>query len=173
MKTEKTVKLLEIAAAVVLAALGYFVFDSIRERVANVGDTAPGFKVTTASGKAMTQKEFGGRILLLNFWASWCPPCREETPSMNQMAQQLGPKGLVVLGVSVDENEAAYQRFLANERVVFDTALDPTGEISANFGTYKYPETYVIGRDGKVLRKYIGPRDWTSPDLIRDIESLL
>lgn len=116
MKTEKTVKLLEITAAVVLAALGYFVFDSIRERVAGVGDTAPGFKVTTASGKAMTQRDFGGRILLLNFWASWCPPCKDETPSMNQLAQRLGPKGLVVLGVSVDENEAAYQSFLASER---------------------------------------------------------
>jgi len=173
MKTEKTVKLLEITAAVVLAALGYFVFDSIRERVAGVGDTAPGFKVTTASGKAMTQRDFGGRILLLNFWASWCPPCKDETPSMNQLAQRLGPKGLVVLGVSVDENEAAYQSFLASERVVFDTALDATAEISANFGTFKYPETYVIGRDGKVLRKYIGPRDWTSPELLRDIESLL
>lgn len=173
MNTQKIVKALQVSAVVVLLALGYFVYDSILERVANVGDTAPGFKVTTARGKALTQKEFGGRILLLNFWASWCPPCKEETPSMNQMAQQLGPKGLVVLGVSVDESEAAYQRFLASERVVFDTALDPTGEISANFGTYKYPETYIIGRDGKVLRKYIGPRDWTSPDMLRDIESLL
>lgn len=173
MNIQKIVKALQMAAVVVLLALGYFVYDSILERVANVGDTAPGFKVTTASGKALTQKEFGGRILVLNFWASWCPPCKEETPSMNQMAQQLGPKGLVVLGVSVDENEAAYQRFLANERVVFDTALDTTAEISANYGTFKYPETYVIGRDGKVLRKYIGPRDWTSPELLRDIESLL
>ncbi|HNY38888.1 MAG TPA: TlpA disulfide reductase family protein [Bryobacteraceae bacterium] len=173
MKTEKTVKIIEIAAAAVLVVLGYFVFDSIRERVANVGDNAPGFQVTTAKGKNLTQKEFGGRVLLLNFWASWCPPCKEETPSMNQMAQALGPKGLVVLGVSVDENQAAYQQFLARERVVFDTALDATAEISANYGTFKYPETYVIGRDGKVLRKYIGPRDWSSPELLRDIESLL
>ncbi|HPT27934.1 MAG TPA: TlpA disulfide reductase family protein, partial [Bryobacteraceae bacterium] len=84
MKTEKTVKIIEIAAAAVLVVLGYFVFDSIRERVANVGDNAPGFQVTTAKGKNLTQKEFGGRVLLLNFWASWCPPCKEETPSMNQ-----------------------------------------------------------------------------------------
>jgi cytochrome c biogenesis protein CcmG, thiol:disulfide interchange protein DsbE len=173
MKTEKTVKFLEIAAAAVLVVLGYFVFDSIRERVANVGDSAPGFRVTTAKGKDVTQKEFGGRVLVLNFWASWCPPCKEETPSMNQMAQQLGTKGLVVLGVSVDENAAAYEQFLAQERVVFETALDTSGEISANFGTFKYPETYVIGRDGKVLRKYIGPRDWSSPEMLRDIESLL
>jgi peroxiredoxin len=173
MNTEKTVQGLQIAAVAVLAVLGYFVFDSIRERIAEVGDSAPGFKITTASGKSVTPKEFGGRVLVLNFWASWCPPCKEETPSMNQMAQTLGPKGLVVLGISVDENPDAYQRFLASERVVFETALDATAEISANYGTFKYPETYVIGRDGKVLRKYIGPRDWSSPDLLRDLESLL
>ena len=173
MNTEKTVKGLQIAASIVLAALGFVVFDSIRERIAEVGDSAPAFKVTTASGKSVSPKEFGGRLLVLNFWASWCPPCKDETPSMNQMAQTLGPKGLVVLGISVDENQAAYQRFLASERVVFETALDATAEISANYGTFKYPETYVIGRDGKVLRKYIGPRDWSSPDLLRDLESLL
>lgn len=173
MNTEKTVKGLQIAAATVLAALGFVVFDSIRERIAEVGDPAPAFKVTTASGKSVSPKEFGGRLLVLNFWASWCPPCKEETPSMNQMAQTLGPKGLVVLGISVDENQAAYQRFLANERVAFETALDTTSEISANYGTFKYPETYVIGRDGKVLRKYIGPRDWSSPELLKDLESLL
>jgi peroxiredoxin len=173
MNTEKTVKGLQIAAATVLAALGFVVFDSIRERIAEVGDSAPAFKVTTASGKSVSPKEFGGRLLVLNFWASWCPPCKEETPSMNQMAQTLGPKGLVVLGISVDENQAAYQRFLASERVAFETALDATAEISANYGTFKYPETYVIGRDGKVLRKYIGPRDWSSPELLKDLESLL
>ena len=173
MNTDKTVKGLQIAAAAVLAVLGFLVFDSVRERVANVGDNAPAFSVTTASGKSFTQKEFGGRILVLNFWASWCPPCKEETPSMNQMAQALGSKGLVVLGISVDEKEQAYRQFLANERVAFETALDATSEISADYGTFKYPETYVIGRDGKVLRKYIGPRDWSSPDLLKDLESLL
>lgn len=173
MNTDKTVKGLQIAAAAVLAVLGFLVFDSIRERVAKVGDSAPAFKVTTASGKSVTHKEFGGRVLLLNFWASWCPPCKEETPSMNQMAQTLGPKGLVVLGISVDEKEPAYRQFLASERVAFETALDPTSAISADYGTFKYPETYVIGRDGKVLRKFIGPRDWSSPELLKEIESLL
>ena len=173
MNTEKTVRILQIGSVAVLAALGFFVFDSIRERIANVGDNAPGFKINTAVGKSMTEKEFGGRVLVLNFWASWCPPCKEETPSMNQMAQALGPKGLVVLGISVDENEQAYQRFLASEQVSFQTALDPTGAISADYGTFKYPETYVISREGKVLRKYIGPRDWSSPDILKDLESLL
>ena len=173
MNTEKSVKILQLAAAALLPVLAFFVFDSIREPMANVGDSAPSFKVTTAAGKSFTHKEFGGRILVLNFWASWCPPCKEETPSMNQMAQSLAPKGLVVLGISVDENPQAYQRFLASERVGFETALDPTGAISAEYGTSKYPETYVINREGKVVRKYIGPRDWSSPELLKDLESLL
>lgn len=173
MQNEKTVRILQYAALATLAVLCFVVVESVRERIANVGDKAPGFSITTETGKAITPSQFGGRVLVLNFWASWCPPCKEETPSMNQMAQVLGPKGVIVLGISVDENEQAYRRFLASEQVAFETALDKTAAISAEYGTFKYPETYVIGRDGKVLRKYIGPRNWSDPAILRDLESLL
>jgi len=89
------------------------------------------------------------------------------------MAKQLGPKGVVVLGVSVDKNETSYKRFLQQARVQFETARDPQANISSEYGTFKYPETYIINREGKVLQKHIGPRDWMDPELLKSIESLL
>lgn len=163
---------LQVAALVLLAPLAWFVYDGLRERNVNTGDSAPRFKVTTERGKVLTRSDFGGKVLVLNFWASWCPPCVEETPSMNDLARELAPKGVVVLGVSVDHSPQAYRRFLTDHNVVFETALDPEEKVNSEFGTFKYPETYVI-RDGKVRIKYIGPRDWSDPAIRREIESLL
>ena len=154
---EKTVRMLQLGAVVLLAGLCYVVADSHRERLVSVGDSAPRFEVTTDRGVKLSRNEFGGKILVVNFWATWCPPCVEEMPSLQAMAKQLGPKGVVVLGVSVDRNEATYKRFLTQAGIQFQTARDPDANISAEYGTFKYPETYVIGRDGKVLQKHIGP----------------
>jgi cytochrome c biogenesis protein CcmG, thiol:disulfide interchange protein DsbE len=172
MTENRTATRLQIAAFVLIIPLAWFVYDGLRERNVNTGDRAPGFKVTTERGKVMTRSDFGGRVLVLNFWASWCPPCVEETPSMNALARDLAPRGVVVLGISVDQNADAYRRFLADHGVVFETALDPEETVNSEFGTFKYPETYVI-RDGKVRIKYIGPRDWSDPAIRREIESLL
>jgi peroxiredoxin len=170
---EKPVRMLQAAAVVLLAGLCVLVADSHRERLVNVGDKAPSFQVTTDKGKQVSRSEFGGKILVVNFWATWCPPCIDEMPSLQAMAQQLGPKGVVVLGVSVDRNEAAYKRFLQQAGIQFETARDPEANISAGYGTFKYPETYVISRDGKVLQKLIGPQNWMDPELLKSIEALL
>jgi peroxiredoxin len=173
MNQEKTVRMLQLAAVVLLAGLSFLVADAHRERLVNVGDTAPSFHVKTENGKTLTRSDFGGKVLVLNFWATWCPPCVEEMPSLKVMAERLAPKGVVVLGVSVDENEGAYRRFLQQNRLTFETARDPESMISVEYGTFKYPETYVIGQDGKVRQKHIGPRDWTDPELMKSIEQLL
>lgn len=172
MTQHRTATRLQTAALLLIVPLAWFVYDGLRERNVNTGDRAPGFKVTTERGKVITRSDFGGRVLVLNFWASWCPPCVEETPSMNALARDLAPRGVVVLGISVDQNAEAYRRFLADHGVVFETALDPEETVNSEFGTFKYPETYVI-RDGKVRIKYIGPRDWSDPSIRREIESLL
>ncbi len=173
MKTEKLVVSIQSAAALLLVGLCFLVADSLRERVVSVGDRAPRFDVTTDSGKRLTASDFGGKVLVLNFWATWCPPCVDEMPSLQAMAQQLAPKGVVVLGVSVDRNQAAYRRFLQQAKISFPTARDPGSDISAEYGTFKYPETYVIDSQGRVRQKHIGPRDWLDADLVKSIESLL
>lgn len=159
--------------AVMVMAMVYIVAESVRERLVQVGDTAPNFKITTDDGKVVTRSDFGGKILVLNFWATWCLPCVKEIPSLHEMQQRLKSKGLVVLAVSVDKNEKSYQEFLKRAGVGFTTARDPEANISAEYGTFKYPETYVIDGTGKVVAKYIADQDWTSPRILEQIERLL
>ena len=87
---------------ILLMGLGFVIYDTLRERVTLVGDTEPGFEVTSESGKKLTRSDFGGKILMLNFWATWCPPCIEETPRLNALQEELAKDGVVVLGISVD-----------------------------------------------------------------------
>jgi peroxiredoxin len=164
---------IQTAAALILVALCFIVADSLREKVVGVGDRAPSFSIVTDKGRQVSAEDFGGKVLVLNFWATWCPPCIDEIPSLDAMAKQLAPKGVVVLGVSVDRNAAAYERFLKQARVSFLTARDPEARISASYGTFKYPETYVIDSRGRVRQKHIGPRNWLEPEILQSIEALL
>lgn len=169
----KTEPLLKALIGVLTAALVFVVYDSIRERNVVVGDTAPTFKVVTDNGKTLTRADFGGKLLVLNFWATWCPPCLEELPSLNQFQKQMAGSGVVVLGVSVDKNEKQYRAFLKRNGVSFETSRDPEANISADYGTFKYPETYVIDAGGKVRQKHIGEVDWMDPQVINSIKGLL
>lgn len=164
---------IQTAAALILVALCFIVADSLREKVVGVGDRAPSFSIVTDNGRQISTKEFGGKVLVLNFWATWCPPCIDEIPSLDAMAKQLAPKGVVVLGVSVDRNGAAYERFRKQARIGFLTARDPEARISSSYGTFKYPETYVIDSSGRVRQKHIGPRNWLEPEILQSIEALL
>jgi peroxiredoxin len=173
MKFFNTERVLQVLIGVLLVALSAVVASTLREKVVNTGDRAPDFSVTTDRGVQLSRSNFGGKVLVLNFWATWCPPCVEEMPSLNTMAEQLAPAGVVVLGVSVDRNEQVYKQFLQNHGVKFQTARDPEADISSEYGTFKYPETYVIDASGKVQQKIIGPQNWTDPTVVSFIRSLL
>jgi cytochrome c biogenesis protein CcmG/thiol:disulfide interchange protein DsbE len=169
----RTDRYLKTGIAVLLAVLVFVIYDGVREKVIVVGDTAPSFTVTTEKGGTISTANFGGKLLVLNFWATWCPPCVEETPSLDQFARAFAGKGVVVLGISVDKDERAYKAFLARSGVTFHTARDPEAKINADYGTFKYPETYIIDTRGKVVRKYIGPENWTDGNMLSDVQSLL
>jgi peroxiredoxin len=169
----KLERVIQILIGVLLIALVVVVSGTLNEKVVVAGDTAPGFTLKTDSGMEISRAKFGGKVLVLNFWATWCPPCVEEIPSLNEMQKQLGGSGVVVLAVSVDKNEQAYRQFLQRAGVSFQTVRDPAANVSADYGTFKYPETYVIDRGGKVVQKIIGPTDWTDPKMISYIRSLL
>jgi cytochrome c biogenesis protein CcmG/thiol:disulfide interchange protein DsbE len=146
---------------------------TLEQRIVGVGDKAPGFSIVADNGRTITRSDFGGRLLVLNFWATWCPPCIQEMPSLVAFQEQMRSKGVVVLGISVDKNPQVYKQFLESAKVSFITARDPEADITASYGTFKYPETYVINTDGKVLEKFIGPENWLDPKVIERIEKLL
>ena len=159
---------------ILLMGLGFVIYDTLRERVTLVGDTAPDFEVTSESGKKLTRADFGGKILMLNFWATWCPPCIEETPRLNALQEELAKDGVVVLGISVDKNEKPYKKFIERMRVKFATSRDAEARISASYGTFKFPETYIINSAGKVLAKYEGEPagTWLDPKVLDQIRAM-
>lgn len=170
MKPENVLKLLILLCT---GALIWVASGTMYEHVVAVGDTAPSFSVVADNGQTVTRANFGGRLLVLNFWATWCPPCIQELPSLDAFAQQMKAKGVVVVGVSVDKNEQTYRQFLDRARVSFLTARDPEAGVSSNYGTFKYPETYIINSDGKVVEKFIGPENWMDPKILERIQRLL
>ena len=169
----KANRILEAALAVMLGLFVVALYVSLHDTVVKAGDTAPNFSVQTDTGKTVTARDFGGKLLILNFWATWCAPCVQEVPSLDQLERQLGPKGLVVLGVSVDKDEKAYREFLTRFRVSYLTARDPAQVINTKYGTIQYPESYLIDRNGKVVEKVVSEVDWTSEPMVQYVRSLL
>ena len=103
--------------------------------------------------------------MLVNFWATWCPPCREEMPSLWRLAQSFDPQSFEVVTVSVDDGWEPVEKFLAAPRTPYRVALDEGAKVSRTYGTTKYPESYLVDRDGKLRLKFVGPRNWTDPNV--------
>jgi len=140
-------------------------------RPPRIGSAAPDFTVHD-SDRTVTLSQLKGRVVVLNFWATWCPPCIEEMPSLVQMQQRMKAKGVTVLAVSVDVDQDNYQRFLKDHSVNLLSVRDADQKSNALYGTFKFPETYVIDRSGIVRRKFIGAVDWTEPDVIEYLGKL-
>jgi cytochrome c biogenesis protein CcmG/thiol:disulfide interchange protein DsbE len=145
---------------------------SLRDTSAKEGGRAPAFTITTDHGQQITPTSFGGKVLVLNFWATWCSPCVEEIPSLSQFQTEFAKSGVVVVGVSVDTSAQKYNAFLNRIPVSFATARDPSGGISAEYGTFQYPETYII-KDGRVVRKFAEAVNWTGDDITQFMHGLL
>lgn len=130
------------------------------------------------SGKPMHLSDLRGKVVVLNFWGSWCPPCVEETPALNRLQKYIASRDGVVIGVAADEDPAAYEKFLREHGVIFETYRDPATKdnrspIAGMYGTTMVPETYIIGRDGKIQRKIIGMQEWDSPEMLKYFDSIL
>lgn len=127
----------------------------------------------TLQGKPARLSDMRGKVVVLNFWATWCPPCVDEAPSLNLLQQRIAARGGVVLGVSVDDDQSAYESFLRSYAINFPTYRDATKKIAADYGTRMYPETYVIDRQGRIDRKIIGAQDWSDPELMAYLNTVL
>jgi peroxiredoxin len=114
-----------------------------------------------------------GQVVVLNFWASWCPPCVAEMPSLERLHRQFEGRGLMVLGISVDEDLNAYESFLRGQGITFPNYRDPDRRISSLYGTFMYPETYIIDTEGKLVRKVIGPLEWDDPQVVEFLDRVV
>ena len=153
--------------------LAWVVYPTLDDGIIRVGNTAPDFKVMTDTGRTITRSDFGGKLLVLHFWATWCGGCVEEIPSLEVFQREYGPQGVVVLGVSVDANEKLYRRFMDQFRVSYATSRDPSWDIAASYGTFQLPESYIIDRSGKVVQKIIAKQNWQRPDFIQSLKKML
>jgi cytochrome c biogenesis protein CcmG/thiol:disulfide interchange protein DsbE len=125
---------LGLLIAVFLGVVGW----SLRDTSAKEGGPAPQFSLVTDGGHRVTPTSFGGKVLVLNFWASWCAPCLQEIPSLNRFQREFAKDGVVVVAVSIDKNEQKYKRFLQRLPVSFETARDPSADVSRQSGTFHF-----------------------------------
>lgn len=132
-----------------------------RARVPRVGSAAPAFSVEN-----VLLSQFRGQVIVLNFWATWCSPCVQEIPSLVEMQRRMKAKGVTVIAVSVDVDENAYRQFIKNHNVNLLTVRDPSGKTNAAYGTFKFPESYIIDRKGIIQHKFLGAVDWTDQQVI-------
>jgi cytochrome c biogenesis protein CcmG/thiol:disulfide interchange protein DsbE len=161
------------AVAAAFAVLALFAMPSYRQGEASIaGKPAENFAMEVA-GKPEHLADYKGKVVVLNFWATWCPPCVDEAPSMNRLQKYIASRNGVILGGSIDEDPAAYAKFLQDYGVNFPTFRDPSKKISLDYGTSIIPETYIIDRHGKIARKIIGEQQWDSPEMLAYFDALL
>ena len=117
---------------------------------AGTGDMAPDFSLPNQSGTPVSLKNFEGQVVLINFWASWCGPCREEMPLLDELHKRYAPLGFTMLGVNVEEDSSAADRFLQGLPVSFPVLYDRENEVSKLYEVIAMPSSVLVGRDGRV-----------------------
>lgn len=137
------------------------------------GQPAPDFTLTAADGKPVSLSTLRGKVVYLDFWASWCAPCRRSFPWMNAMHEKYGPGGLAILAVNVDQRRPDADRFLAQTPARFPLAFDPQGTAPRLYAIKGMPSSLLIGRDGRVLLSHAGFRDEERDELESKIAAAL
>ncbi len=180
MTTQKGSKkqVLFLSVLVLLAALfilGYFVKDrEPGKKVIGTGDRAPDFHLQTPEGKVVSLSDFRGKVVMVHFWATWCPPCVEEIPTLDSLYRTLAGKDFEMLAISVDEGgPEAVAPFIQKNKLHLPVLFDPDRRIAGLYGTYKFPETYIVDRKGVVRHKVIGPRDWADPANVQMLKNIM
>ncbi|MEC4888765.1 MAG: TlpA disulfide reductase family protein [Nitrospira sp.] len=164
------------AGALVLAATFVIVWlQSAKYEPLVVGKTAPDFALTDLNEKPYRLSDFRGKVVFLNFWATWCAPCREEMPSMEVLNKNFEKDGLVILAVSIDRVTTAKDipPFVKGLNLTFPVLLDSWGKTDKPYKRMGVPETFIIDQQGVIREIIIGPKDWTRIDNLKTITTLL
>jgi peroxiredoxin len=138
------------------------------------GQSAPGFELPVLGADAPVRlSDLRGRVVLVNFWATWCKPCEDEMPSMERLHRQLEGQPFSLVAVSVDDNVEEVQAFRDRLQLTLPILLDPQKRVSAAYQAFRFPETVLIDADGAIAGRFIGPRDWDSPTYVESIRALI
>ena len=144
------------------------------QRGPRTGYAAPDFALPDLAGVTHRLSDYRGKIVFLNLWTTWCPPCRMEMPAMERLHRSMRGRDFAMLAISQDEGGAdAVAPFVAELGLTFPVLLDPGARLSPRFGVTGYPETFVIDRDGKVVQHFIGPAAWESEEMMAYFATLL
>jgi peroxiredoxin len=165
-----------VVALVVVAGLGWalFVADAPPDAL-GPGRPAPAFSLPrVAEGGELDLDQLRGRVVLVNFWATWCKPCEDEMPSMERLYRRLGGPAFELVAISVDEEVEAVREFQQRLGLSFPILLDTSQETSRLYQTTGYPESFLIDRDGRIAtQRFVGPRDWDDPAYVALVERLV
>ncbi len=143
-------------------------------RVVAAGRMAPDFTLTSTDGKIFRLADLRGKVVFLNLWATWCPPCRQEMPSIQSLEQAFKKNpDFVTLTVSEDTDVTQPPVFIKKYKYDFTVLLDPRNDVGEAYGVSGLPESFVIGRDGRIVAHHVGPYDWANPDIREALQDLL
>jgi thiol-disulfide isomerase/thioredoxin len=134
---------------------------------------ADDFALSSLGNANVKLSEYRGKVVFLNFWATWCPPCRSEMPSMERLYLKLKAGGLEILAVDLQEPKDTVQKFVRDNGITFTVLLDTAGGVGGDWGAQSIPTTYLIDRKGGILARAIGGREWDSPDMVALFEAIL
>jgi len=130
-------------------------------------------RLNDTSGREISLSDFKGKIVFLNFWTTWCPTCRIEMPSMVKLHQKLKQRDFAMVTINLRESALQVQEFFKSYKLTFTALLDSTGEVGAMFGIFQIPTTYILDKDGRIIGKAVGPREWDSKKSIALFEHLI
>ena len=137
------------------------------------GAAAPDFSLPKLGGGSVAFEELRGQVVLVNFWATWCKPCEDEMPAMETLYRELREEGLELLAISVDEDAAVVEEFGQRLGLSFPLLLDPDKRAAEAYQTYRFPESFLVDRNGVVVERYIGPKEWDARAYMERIRRLL
>ncbi len=134
-----------------------------------VGKKAPDFTLTDITGRSLSLSSLKGKTVLVNFWATWCPPCRNEMPSLNRLFKAYKDQGLIVLAVSTDRSPSTVKDFLSRYPADFQVFMDADMQTSRRYRVFSMPTGFLLDKNGVIIKRYLGEEDWDSPEIRSEI----